>query len=97
MDKVFILGFIGQGLFSARFIVQWIQSERAGRSLIPLCFWYLSVGGGSILLVYAIMRRDPVFILGQAGGLVVYVRNLFLIRRERTREQDSSRTAAANL
>ena len=93
---IFILGFIGQGLFSARFIIQWIASEKAGKSLIPMCFWYFSVGGGAILLVYAIMRRDPVFILGQAGGLVVYVRNLYLIRSERLRNKNLSETAATN-
>ncbi len=77
------LGFVAQALFSARFLVQWIASERAGRSVIPLAFWYFSVGGGLLLLAYAIYRRDPVFIVGQAGGLLVYGRNLLLIFRER--------------
>jgi len=78
-----ILGFIAQGLFSARFLVQWIASERAGKSVMPIVFWYLSIFGSALLLAYAIYREDPVFILGQAAGVIVYVRNLFLIRREK--------------
>jgi lipid-A-disaccharide synthase-like uncharacterized protein len=80
------IGFAGQALFSARFIVQWIVSERVGRSVIPLAFWLFSVGGGITLLIYAIHRMDPVIIAGQAGGLVVYARNLWLIYRERRAE-----------
>ena len=76
------IGFSGQLLFSLRFFVQWIASERKRRSVIPRVFWYLSLAGGSTLLAYAIFRRDPVFIIGQAFGLVVYVRNLMLLRRE---------------
>jgi lipid-A-disaccharide synthase-like uncharacterized protein len=81
-----IVGFAGQAAFSARFLVQWIVSEarRARReSVVPIQFWYLSLLGGTILLVYAIHRRDPVFILGQGVGLMVYVRNLVLIWRRR--------------
>ncbi len=78
-----IIGFTGQALFSMRFIVQWLVSEKKRQSVIPMAFWYFSVGGGLILLTYAILRRDPVFILGQAGGLVVYTRNLMLIRNKR--------------
>lgn len=74
------LGFVGQALFSGRFIVQWIASERKKASVVPLAFWWLSLGGGSALLVYAIHRGDPVFIIGQAAGLVVYGRNLSLLR-----------------
>ncbi len=81
------LGFIAQGLFSARFLVQWIASERAGRSVVPLAFWLLSISGGGLLLLYAVLRNDPVFILGQAGGLVIYLRNVFLIYKERLRER----------
>lgn len=77
------VGFAGQAVFFARFLVQWIVSERARRSVIPIAFWYLSIAGGLTLLSYAIWRRDPVFIVGQAGGLVVYLRNLALLRRER--------------
>jgi lipid-A-disaccharide synthase-like uncharacterized protein len=70
-------------MFTSRFLVQWICSERAHRSYIPLAFWYLSIAGAAILLAYAIYRRDPVFILGQAAGFVVYSRNLALIAREK--------------
>jgi len=78
-----VVGFLAQGLFSARFLVQWIASEVKKRSVMPLAFWFLSLGGGLLLLTYAISRRDPVFILGQGMGLIVYTRNLVLIRRER--------------
>jgi lipid-A-disaccharide synthase-like uncharacterized protein len=78
-----ILGFVGQALFSMRFILQWVQSERAGRSVIPIAFWYFSVAGSIVLLAYAIHRADPVFILGQAAGIVIYLRNLFLNSREK--------------
>jgi lipid-A-disaccharide synthase-like uncharacterized protein len=81
-----VIGFAGQALFSARFIVQWLVSERIGKSVIPLAFWIFSVFGGITLLIYAIHRMDPVIIAGQAGGLVVYARNLWLIRRERQTE-----------
>ena len=84
--SLLILGLAGQGLFSARFLIQWIVSEKQGKSVVPLSFWYFSIGGGAILLVYATLRKDPVFILGQAGGLVVYLRNLYLIRREHERD-----------
>jgi lipid-A-disaccharide synthase-like uncharacterized protein len=77
------IGFLGQGLFSARFLVQWLTSERAGKSVIPLAFWHFSIAGGVTLLAYAIWRQDPVFIVGQAGGLVIYARNLYFIWRER--------------
>ena len=77
------VGFAGQLLFSMRFIVQWVVSERKGRSYIPMVFWYFSIAGGATLLTYAIQRQDPVFIAGQAFGLIIYVRNLVLISRER--------------
>ena len=70
-----------------RFLVQWMASERRGRSTIPIAFWYCSVAGGSLLLTYAVYRLDPVFIVGQAGGLLIYVRNLVLIRRRRPEGQ----------
>ncbi len=78
-----VLGFVGQALFSTRFVLQWLASERAKRSIVPLAFWYFSIAGGAVLLAYAIWRQDPVFIVGQAGGLVIYARNLFLLWRER--------------
>ncbi|SEW27005.1 Uncharacterized N-terminal domain of lipid-A-disaccharide synthase [Aliiroseovarius sediminilitoris] len=77
------IGFLGQALFTSRFLVQWIVSERRGESVVPLAFWWFSLAGGLTLLSYAIWRQDPVFILGQATGLVVYVRNLILIKRRR--------------
>ncbi|RFF29508.1 lipid-A-disaccharide synthase N-terminal domain-containing protein [Wenzhouxiangella sediminis] len=84
------VGFLGQALFSARFLVQWVVSERARRSVVPLAFWLFSLGGGVTLLVYAIHRQDPVFIVGQASGLLIYTRNLMLIRGERRREANVS-------
>lgn len=82
-ERVWLLvGFLGQALFSARFIVQWVASERARRSIVPHAFWFLSLGGGATLLAYAIYRQDPVFIVGQGAGLFIYLRNLMLIRRE---------------
>jgi len=75
------IGFLGQALFSARFLIQWIASERQRKSVVPRPFWYFSIGGGMTLLAYAIYRLDPVFIVGQAAGLVVYSRNLYFIRR----------------
>jgi lipid-A-disaccharide synthase-like uncharacterized protein len=83
MDWWVVLGFIAQLFFTLRFAVQWIASERVGRSVIPTAFWYFSIGGGLLLLVYALYRRDPVFILGQALGVFVYARNLYFVMRER--------------
>ena len=77
------VGLFGQLMFSARFIVQWIASERARRSIVPETFWYFSLAGGLILLSYAIWRRDPVFILGQSMGLFIYARNIWLIHDEK--------------
>jgi lipid-A-disaccharide synthase-like uncharacterized protein len=83
LDWWVALGFAAQLMFFGRFLVQWIASERVGRSVVPIGFWFLSVAGGTLLLVYAIYRRDPVFILGQGGGLLIYLRNLYFIYRER--------------
>jgi lipid-A-disaccharide synthase-like uncharacterized protein len=83
LDWWVALGFLAQALFTARFLVQWIASERAGRSVIPLAFWIFSIGGGLLLLVYALYRKDPVFIAGQAFGVFVYLRNLHFVMRER--------------
>jgi len=73
------LGFLGQGLFSARFLLQWLKSEREKKSVFPIAFWYFSIGGGLTLLSYAIHKQDPVFIVGQAAGLFVYLRNLYFV------------------
>jgi lipid-A-disaccharide synthase-like uncharacterized protein len=78
-DAWVVLGFVAQAFFTMRFVVQWIASERARKSVIPVAFWFFSIGGGALLLVYALYRRDPVFIAGQALGLVVYIRNLYFI------------------
>jgi lipid-A-disaccharide synthase-like uncharacterized protein len=83
LDWWVLMGFVAQGLFTMRFLVQWIASERAGRSVIPLAFWIFSIGGGLMLLIYALYRRDPVFIAGQAFGVFVYLRNLHFVLRER--------------
>ncbi len=78
-DGWVVLGFVAQALFTMRFVVQWIASERARKSVIPVAFWFFSIGGGTLLLAYALYRRDPVFIAGQALGLVVYFRNVYFI------------------
>jgi lipid-A-disaccharide synthase-like uncharacterized protein len=84
IDHVWLaIGFLGQALFASRFIIQWFRSEMEGRSIIPVAFWYFSLGGGVVLLAYALHKLDPVFILGQGTGLFVYGRNLYLIFRER--------------
>ncbi|MCX8044397.1 MAG: lipid-A-disaccharide synthase N-terminal domain-containing protein [Desulfobacterota bacterium] len=77
-----LFGFLGQAAFSARFLVQWIVSERKRESVVPVSFWYLSLIGGLILFLYAIYKRDPVFIVGQGSGVIVYIRNLVLIYRK---------------
>jgi len=76
------IGFLGQGLFASRFIIQWIYSEKKGESSIPLVFWYLSIFGGIGLLTYAIFRKDPVIISGQTFGIFIYLRNLILIYKK---------------
>jgi len=78
-----LIGWAGQMLFTMRFVVQWVASERVGRSVIPVAFWFFSIGGGFLVFVYALYRRDPVFIIGQGFGLFVYLRNLYLVFRER--------------
>lgn len=84
IDKTWLaVGLIGQVLFSARFIVQWLQSEKMKKSVIPSAFWYFSMAGGMTLLAYAVHRRDPVFIIGQATGLIIYFRNLQFLWRDR--------------
>ncbi len=82
------IGLLAQALFTGRFLVQWLASEKAGRSVIPFSFWILSISGGLLLLVYALYRRDPVFILGQSLGVVIYLRNLVFVLRERKAARD---------
>lgn len=77
------IGFAGQSLFFMRFVVQWIQSERAGKSVMPVAFWYFSVVGGVVTLIYSIHIKDPVFIAGSSIGAFVYLRNLYFIFREK--------------
>ncbi|UXM94693.1 lipid-A-disaccharide synthase N-terminal domain-containing protein [Bartonella sp. HY329] len=83
MDWWAVIGYCGQLMFTMRFVVQWLASERAKRSIVPVAFWFFSLGGGLILFVYAISRKEPVFILGQGAGLFIYIRNLWLIFNER--------------
>jgi lipid-A-disaccharide synthase-like uncharacterized protein len=83
LDWWVALGVLAQLMFTLRFVVQWIASERANKSVIPIAFWYFSIFGGLLLLLYALVRRDPVFIAGQAFGVFVYARNLYFVLRDR--------------
>jgi lipid-A-disaccharide synthase-like uncharacterized protein len=83
LDWAILVGYIAQAMFAMRFVVQWIASERAGHSVVPMAFWVFSIGGGLMLLGYALYRKDPVFIIGQAFGVFVYLRNLQFILRDR--------------
>lgn len=88
IDKIWvIIGLLGQAMFTGRFLVQWVQSERKGQSVIPLAFWYFSICGSVILLSYAVWRKDPVFIIGQSTGLFIYMRNLHFIFRDRRKKE----------
>ena len=89
------LGFVAQLLFTSRMIVQWYSSEKAKKSVMPVLFWYLSVIGSTLLLTYAIYRQDPVFILGQSAGLLVYFRNLYLIWREKKHKEETKKEESA--
>jgi lipid-A-disaccharide synthase-like uncharacterized protein len=81
IDLGILIGYIAQAMFAMRFVVQWIASERAGKSVVPTAFWVFSIGGGLMLLGYALYRKDPVFIVGQAFGVFVYLRNLQFVMR----------------
>lgn len=83
------IGFAGQALFSARFLVQWIASERRRKSVVPTAFWFLSIFGGLVLLAYALYRRDPVFIVGQLTGVFIYSRNLWFIYHPRASQEQA--------
>lgn len=88
-DVWILLGFVAQALFTMRFVVQWIASERAKKSVVPAAFWTFSILGGALLLVYAIYRKDPVFIAGQAAGLFIYFRNVWFILHERKHARET--------
>ncbi|OOY24566.1 lipid A biosynthesis protein [Thioclava sediminum] len=81
-----LFGLLAQLMFTGRFLVQWIASERKGESVVPVAFWYFSLAGGVMLLTYALYRKDPVFVLGQSLGVFIYGRNLWLIHAKRKRE-----------
>jgi lipid-A-disaccharide synthase-like uncharacterized protein len=82
-DAIWVtVGLLGQLAFTGRFIVQWFASERAGRSVVPVAFWYFSIVGSLVVLAYGLHKMDPVIILGQLPGSVIYIRNLWLIRAE---------------
>jgi lipid-A-disaccharide synthase-like uncharacterized protein len=90
LDWWVALGFVAQLMFTARFLVQWIESEKQNRMVIPIAFWFFSIGGGILLLIYALHRRDPVFIAGQAFGVFVYARNLHFELRDRRKTKLAS-------
>jgi lipid-A-disaccharide synthase-like uncharacterized protein len=92
LEPMAIVGVAGQALFSMRFIVQWLVSERRKESVVPVSFWYLSIIGGSLTLVYAIWRKEPLFTIAQASGLLVYARNLMLIHRRPKTDGGGPRT-----
>jgi lipid-A-disaccharide synthase-like uncharacterized protein len=81
LDFWLVFGIVAQLLFTARFVVQWIVSEKLGKSVVPLAFWFLSMGGGVMLLIYGLVRREPIIIMGQALAVFIYMRNLVLIFR----------------
>jgi lipid-A-disaccharide synthase-like uncharacterized protein len=94
LDWWVLLGFVAQALFTARFLVQWIASEREGRSVIPVAFWFFSIGGGVLLLAYALYRKDIVFIAGQAFGVFVYLRNLYFVLNKGDTKADTVKAHA---
>ena len=91
-----VFGIAGQGIFTARFLAQWLASERKKDSVIPVAFWWLSLAGGMSLLVYAVHRNEPVFAIGQSMGVFIYVRNLMLVAKARRREAKQLRRSALN-
>jgi lipid-A-disaccharide synthase-like uncharacterized protein len=90
LDFWLVFGIAAQLLFTARFVVQWIVSEKLGKSVVPLAFWFLSMGGGLMLLIYGLVRREPIIILGQALAVFIYIRNLVLIFRNKAKGSDSA-------
>jgi lipid-A-disaccharide synthase-like uncharacterized protein len=94
LNFLVLFGLVGQALFMMRFVAQWFASEKAKRSVMPEVFWYFSFGGGLVLLIYAIIRNDPVFILGQATGLLIYTRNIIFIWRARLKRRATTHDEA---
>lgn len=90
IDYIVIIGFAGQVFFSLRFVIQWIYSEKMKKSVIPSAFWYFSIGGSALLLVYAILRKDIVFIVGQGSGMIIYLRNIYFVRCENMKSGETS-------
>lgn len=90
LDFWLIFGIAAQLLFTARFVVQWVVSEKLGKSVVPLAFWLLSMGGGLMLLIYGLVRREPIIIMGQALAVFIYIRNLMLIFRNKTDKSESA-------
>lgn len=82
-DLWMAFGLAAQLMFTGRFLVQWIASERAGRSVVPLAFWYFSIGGGMMTLIYGLVKREPIIIVGQLFANLVYIRNVVLVKRGR--------------
>ncbi len=89
-DLWLVFGLLAQLVFTARFLVQWLASERAGRSVVPMAFWFLSIVGGGMTLVYGIQRREPVIIMGQVLSIVIYVRNVMLIFKNKAKQSESA-------
>ncbi len=91
-----IIGFIGQTIFASRFLVQWLASEKASKSIIPNIFWWISLAGSMVLLSYAIHKEDPVFIVGLSCGFLIYSRNIYLIRKEGKKKNQTNKIMKAN-
>lgn len=89
LDLWVIIGFVGQFMFTMRFVSQWWASEKEQKSVIPVSFWFFSIAGGAIVLAYAIHKQDPVFIIGQGAGLLIYFRNLFFVIKEHRKNQNA--------
>lgn len=94
-DMWLVFGIVAQFLFAMRFVVQWIASEKAGKSVMPIAFWFFSMAGGSLTLVYGLVRREPVIILGQVLAIFIYIRNLQLIVKDHRRSKAAARNGQA--
>jgi len=89
-DLWLVFGLLAQLVFTARFLVQWLASEKAGRSVVPMAFWFLSIAGGTMTLIYGIQRREPVIIIGQALSIFIYIRNVMLIFKNKSSQSESA-------